>query len=65
MDSAKFKQDVEDSHQECHLVEQKYEPSTEGKKKKKQENELVTTWTSTECTCGSLTTVRIFVEAHC
>lgn len=35
MGSAKFKQDMEDIHQECHLVEQKYKPSSEGKKNRK------------------------------
>lgn len=34
MGSAKFTQDMEEIHQECHLVEQKYKPSSEGKKKK-------------------------------
>lgn len=26
---------------------------------------LSATWTSTDCTCGSLTTGRIFLKAHC
>lgn len=67
MVSAKFTQDMKDSRQECHLVEQKYKPSSEGKMRtnRKKENELTVTQASTDRTCGSLTTGRMFLEGRC
>lgn len=58
MVSAKFTQDMKDNHQGCHLVEQKYKPSSQGKIKtnRKKENELTVTQASRDRTCGSLTT---------